>query len=260
MIICANSLEYMREFMSRASVDMIFTSPPYAEKRAKHYNTPAADNYVSWFMNFVYEFEKILKEKGSFFLNIKPSSKGGFREIYVLQLILEIVEKTEFNLVDTFCWTKPAFPGAYVGRFKNGFEPVYHFSKCHPRELTFNPLSCGLELSEGAKNRKRKGKNTKNSGMMETSLSCQKHGLARPSNVIFASNTSNKFDHPAVFPEKLVDFFIKSFSNKNDVICDPFAGSGTVGASAKRLGRNYILIDEKKKYIDIIKGRLADEI
>jgi DNA modification methylase len=88
--------------------------------------------------------------------------------------------------------------------------------------------------------------------------------FARPSNVILANNVSNQFSdkqkHAATFPNKLVEFFIKSFSNEGDIVMDPFCGSGTVGVVAKKLNRNYILIDNKQEFVDLSIKRINDTI
>ena len=87
--------------------------------------------------------------------------------------------------------------------------------------------------------------------------------FARPSNVINANNVTNQFtskmEHSAVFPEKLVEFFVKSFSNKGDIVLDNFAGSGTVGVVCEELNRRYILIDKEETNIQLIKKRVGEK-
>jgi DNA modification methylase len=81
--------------------------------------------------------------------------------------------------------------------------------------------------------------------------------------VINANNVTNQFtskmEHSAVFPEKLVEFFVKSFSNEGDVVLDSFAGSGTVGVVCEVLNRKYILIDKEESNIQLIKKRVEDK-
>ena len=87
--------------------------------------------------------------------------------------------------------------------------------------------------------------------------------LARPSNVINANNVTNQFTskmkHSAVFPEKLAEFFVKSFSNEGDTVLDLFAGSGTVGVVCEELNRKYILIDKEETNIQLIKKRVGEK-
>jgi len=79
--------------------------------------------------------------------------------------------------------------------------------------------------------------------------------LVRPSNVIHVNNVSNQFSnkqyHPATFPNNLVSFFIKIFSNPKDIVLDPFMGSGTTGYVAKGLNRNFIGMELKQEYFDL---------
>ncbi len=253
-IINGDCLNVLKKFQND-SIDMIFTSPPYAELRKKYYNSIHIDNYIKWFLPIAKELKRVLKNTGSFFLNIKPHVKNGERVLYVYKLVIDIVEKIGFKFADEFCWTKTGVPGSYHGRFKNEFEPIYHFYKDKLNNITFNAYACGKPLSESTvksfKLRKYHGNNVF-SAMKEKGIqNIKKLGLARPSNVIFIANTHNKeIYHPAVFPEKLPEFFIKSFSNENDIILDPFSGSATTGIASIKNNRKYIGIDYKKEYCE----------
>lgn len=200
-------------------------------------------------------------------MNIKPHTVDGERSLYVFKLVMALKEVAGFLFVDEFCWTKNPFPGMLKGRFKNAFEPVYHFTKSKPEKITFNPVACGTKIkaeSIARTYRKQCGAPANGSamtGMNTTNIRNLK--LARPSNVVHANNVSNQFmgkqHHPATFPVELADFFIKSFSNAGDLILDPFAGSGTVGVSCKKLNRNCILIDKESKYCALVERRLSNE-
>jgi len=245
------------------SVDLIITSPPYAERRKKTYGGIPESQYVTWFSTIATELKRVLKPTGSFFLNIKPHTNKGERSLYVFDLVCSLKRQTGFYFVEEYCWTKNAFPTGTHGRFKNGFEPVYHFTKKHPREIIFNPLACGTEISEETKKRAfRKNCPTpvNGSGMVVNRDNLKTLEIARPSNVINANNVVNQFadkiDHSAVFPEKLIEFFIKSFSNENAVVLDPFGGSGTVGVVCKAEKRNFILMDNVQKNVELMQKRL----
>lgn len=247
------------------SIDMVFTSPPYAERRKSTYGGVNEDIYVEWFLPIASEIKRILKPTGSFFLNIKPHVNDGERSLYVYDLVTRIKKDVGFYFVEEYCWTKNAFPGKLKGRFKNGFEPIYHFSKDHPKNITFNPLACGTPIKEESiarTYRKQCGAPKNGSGMtgMNTT-NIRNLQLARPSNVINVNNVSNQFSdkqhHPATFPEKLVEFFVKSFTNEGDLILDPFAGSGTTGIVCKNNNRNYILMDTIPEYHELMKKRLS---
>lgn len=247
-----------------SSVDLIITSPPYADRRKNIYGGLSEDKYVEWFLPIAKEIFRVMKPSGSFLLNIKPHTNKGERSLYVFDLILSLKRELGFKFVDEFCWTKNAFPGKLTGRFKNGFEPVYHFTKSDPKEITFNPLACGTPIkpeSIARTFRKQCGAPKNGSGMTgmnTTNIRNLTH--SRPSNVINVNNVSNQFSdkqkHPATFPEGLVEFFVKSFSNEGDVVLDPFAGSGTTGIVSKKLNRGFVMIDQVEEYVELMNDRI----
>jgi site-specific DNA-methyltransferase (adenine-specific) len=264
-ILLGDCLDVMKNIPDN-SIDLVFTSPPYAERRKSTYGGVNEDEYVDWFIPIGNEIKRILKPTGSFFLNIKPHTKNGERSLYVFDLVCRLKRDVGLMFVEEYCWTKNAFPGKLKGRFKNGFEPVYHFTKNSPNDITFNPIACGTPIKEESiarTYRKQCGAPKNGSGMtgMNTA-NIRNLSLARPSNVINVNNVSNQFSdkqlHPATFPEGLVEFFVKSFTNEGDVVLDPFAGSGTTGLVCKNLNRQYIMIEKMSEYWEIIKKRLAD--
>lgn len=262
MIICGYS-EIELKNLPDNSVDLVITSPPYADRRKNTYGGISEDKYTEWFKPIAIEIKRILKPTGSFFLNIKPHTNKGERSLYVFELVLMLKKELGFLFVEEYCWTKNAFPTGTYGRFKNGFEPIYHFTKNEINKITFNPLACGTPISATTKLRSFR-KNcktpTNGSGMVVDRDNFKSLDIARPSNVINVNNVTNqhtiKMKHSAVFPEKLVEFFIKSFTNEGDVVLDLFAGSGTVGVVCEDLNRKYILIDKEQENIELIKTRL----
>ena len=245
------------------SVDMVFTSPPYADRRKRIYGGISEEQYVDWFSGIAIELKRILKDTGSFFLNIKEHTKDGERSLYVFDLVIHLKRVIGFKFVDTYAWTRQGYPGNYRGRFKNAWEPIYHFCTGNPSNITFNPLAFGTPLkpeSMARAARKKAGLTTNGSGMggggFITHKVMEGSELARPTNVIHIPNILNQHSanmmHPATFPLRLAEFFIGSFSNKGDTVLDPFAGSGTVGVACENLDRRYILIEKEAKYIPII--------
>lgn len=241
------------------TVDVIFTSPPYAERRKNVYGGVNEYEYTDWFRPIAVEIKRVLKPTGSFFLNIKPHIRDGERSLYVFDLVLMLKREIGFFFVDEYSWIKQAFPIGNHGRFKNGFEPVYHFTKSSPNYITFNPLACGTKVSDETlkrANRKNCKKSTNGAVMAVKRTNMSDLELARPSNVVHAYNITNqssrKMKHSAVFPEELVRFFVKSFSNEGDLILDMFAGSGTVGVVCDELNRNFIMIDKEEDNIHLM--------
>ena len=252
-------LERMKEIPS-GSVDMILTSPPYADRRKNCYEGKHESEYVEWFLVFAKEFKRLLKPTGSFFLNIKPHCDKGERSLYVMKLVIALKEELGFRYTDEFCWTKLGVCGKFIGRFKNAFEPVHHFTL--EKGYTHNPWAVAKEATEESKARyKRKacGESKNGSGFagMRSEI---KSNLALPSNHLHFVQKSNQHTkqskHPAVYPVELCNFFIQAFSNEGDVVLDPFAGSGTTGVAAKNLNRKFIGIELDEGYFNIAKERI----
>lgn len=248
-----------------SSIDCVITSPPYAERRKTTYGGIHADNYVEWFLPIAKEIKRVLKDSGSFFINIKPHCDKGERVLYVYELIIALKRECRFRFTDEFTWTKNGVPGRFKGRFKNGFEPVYHFTK--RSDYTFNPYEVATPIKEESiarANRKACGETTNGSGFagMREGSTQKDAKLALPSNHLHIPQKSNQHTiqskHPAVFPVELPEFFIKAFTNENDVVLDIFLGSGTTAVAAINTNRQYIGIERNPEYVAIAKRRINE--
>ncbi len=264
MIIHGDNLIEMKK-LADDSVDLIITSPPYAEQRKDTYGGIPEDKYIEWFLPRALEMKRILKPTGSFFLNIKPHCEDGERSLYVFKLVIALKEVAGFNFVEEYSWVKNSFPGKFRGRFKNAFEPVYHFTKGDIKKITFNPAACATEVKPESLERSYRamhGVSKNGSGMKGNGIKHQGLELALPDNVIRVNNVSNQWMnkqfHSATFPVGLCDFFIKSFTNKGQLVLDPFGGSGTTAVSSIENGRDYIIIEKQPENIPLIKTRISN--
>ena len=229
--------------LEKESVDLIITSPPYANRREGEYQSVKSEEYIDWFIPIAKELYRILKPSGSFFLNIKSHCSKGERDLYVYELVIALKKELGWRFVDEFTWTKNGVPGRFKGRFKNGFEPIFHFAKTS--NITFNP-----------------GESRNGSGFagMRKNETMANKKLALPSNHLHIPQKSNQYTpqskHPAVFPLELPEFFIKAFTDEGQVVLDPFMGSGTTAIASDALGRKWIGFETEEKYIDIANERL----
>jgi DNA modification methylase len=159
-------------------------------------------------------------------------------------------------------------PGGWNNRFKNAWEPVYHFTR--GQTIKFRPDAVSHESADCFDYSPNNPKSTSGSGLLGTGARGSaagkpgadgndgRHtGLARPSNVIDAKSESTEGSHSAPFPRALVEFFIKAFSEPGDIVFDCFMGSGTVSAAAHVLGRNSYGCEISPAYCDVIIGRMA---
>lgn len=249
------------------SIDLIFTSPPYADRRKNTYGGINTDEYVDWFKPYAQEIYRILKPTGSFFLNIKPHCDKGERVLYVYDLVLNLKREVGFRFVDEFSWTKIGVPGKFKGRFKNAFEPVYHFTKT--KDFTHNPYEVATPIKEESikrANRKACGESQNGSGFagLREGSSLKDATLALPSNHLHLPQKSNQYTsqskHPAVFPVELPEFFIKAYSNKGNIILDPFMGSGTTAVASHINERKWLGFETVSEYIEIANKRLDNLI
>ena len=115
--------------LSENSVDLIITSPPYADQRKNTYGGIHPDEYVDWFLPISEELLRTLKPTGTFILNIKEKVLEGERHTYVLELILAL-RKQGWLWTEEFVWHKKnSFPGKWPNRFRDSWERLLQFNK-----------------------------------------------------------------------------------------------------------------------------------
>ena len=112
-----------------ACVDLIITSPPYADQRKHVYGGVHPDQYVEWFLPIAAELKRVLKPTGSFVLNIKERVVNGERHTYVLELILAMRQQG-WLWTEEYLWHKKnCYPGKWPNRFRDAWERLLHFTK-----------------------------------------------------------------------------------------------------------------------------------
>lgn len=254
-----NAVNVMRQRIPDECIDLIMSSPPYADRRKKQYGGPPPDKYVQWFLPFVAEFYRVLKPDGSVVLNIKENADRGERHTYVLEFILEMKKNGWFWVEDYIWHKKNAFPGKWPNRFRDSWEHCLHFTK--DKHFKMYQDAVKVPIGDWANGRLKKlGKNDKIRHMSQTDSGFGRQltnwiGKRKvyPSNVLHLPTISDNKNHCAVFPESLPTWFIKLFTKKKDVVLDPFVGSGTTAVAALKLDRNFVGIDLSKKYYTMSK-------
>ncbi len=244
------------------SVDLIFTSPPYADQRKKTYGGIHPDEYVEWFLPISAELLRVLKPTGTFILNIKEKVVKGERSTYVIELILEM-RRQGWLWTEEFIWHKKnCYPGKWPNRFRDAWERLLQFNKS--RKFHMYQEAVMVPVGDWAKTRLRKLSETDlkrdeskvGSGFGKRIANWIGREKVYPTNVLhLATECSNK-KHSAAFPEGLPEWFIRLFTRPGDVVLDPFMGSGTTNMVAQRLHRHSIGIDIKKEYYDMVRAEL----
>jgi site-specific DNA-methyltransferase (adenine-specific) len=255
-IIHGDCLDVMRE-MPASTVDLIVTSPPYADSRKDTYGGVEPDNYVKWFLPRAEELKRVLKPDGTFILNIKEKVVDGERHTYVIELILAL-RAQGWLWTEEYMWHKKnSPPGKWPNRFRDGWERCLQFN----RQKKFNMYQENVRVPMGdwAKSRlknlsetdKKRDTSRVGSGFGKNVSNWVGRDTVYPDNVLhLATETGNK-SHSAAFPLELPAWFIKLFSKEDDLVLDPFAGSGTTAKAAKSLGRKYLGIEIKEEYYNL---------
>jgi len=245
-------------------IDLIFTSPPYADQRKTTYGGIKPDEYVNWFMPKATEFFRVLKPQGTFILNIKERVVNGERHTYVIDLIHKMRE-CGWLWTEEFIWHKKnSYPGKWPNRFRDNWERLLQFNK--NKKFNMYQEAVMVPVGDWAKDRlsnlsdtdKIRDESKVGSGFGKNISNWVGRQKVYPNNVIHLATECSNRNHSAAFPIDLPLWFIKLFTKPNDLVLDPFIGSGTTAVAALQLGRKYLGIDTEKNYVELSNNRLTD--
>ena len=258
--------------LSDDSVDLVLTSPPFALQRQKEYGNRGEREYVDWLLSFTPEVKRVLKETGSFVLDLGGAYLKGrpIRSLYNYRVLLRLCDEQGWNLAEEFFWFNPAklpSPIEWVNkrkiRTKDAVNTIWWLSKSDfPKadvSQVLTPYSDRMKrlLADGDKYyipKKRPSGHDISKGFMND------RGGAIPSNLLQIPNTESNSQylrhcqtvgitgHPARFPQAVPEFFIRFLTEAGDTVLDIFAGSNTTGAAAESLGRQWIAFELEQSY------------
>jgi DNA modification methylase len=243
--------------MPSGVVDLIVTSPPYADSRRNTYGGIHPDDYVDWFLPVAAELKRVLKDDGSFVLNIKEKVVEGERHTYVLELILAL-KKQGWLWTEEYIWHKRnCSPGKWPNRFRDAWERCLQFNK--QKKFRMYQEAVMVPMGDWAKTRlKSLGDNDRvrfnsqvGSGFGKNISNWIGRDMAYPTNVLHLATECGNKNHSAAFPKELPAWFIKLFTEEDDLVLDPFAGSGTSCIAAYELNRRYLGIEKKDEYFQL---------
>ncbi len=247
----------------RRRVNLVITSPPYADQRKNNYGGVHPDAYVDWFLPKAEQFKRILADDGSFVLNIKEKAVNGERHPYVLLLILALRDQG-WHWVDEYCWHKKnCYPGKWPNRFRDAWERCLHFTP--NKKFKMNQEAVMVPMGDWSKARlknlsatdKHRDESSNGNGFGKKVENWIGRDKAYPTNVLHFATECSYQKHPATFPHQLPSWFIRLFTDKGDTVLDPFAGSGTTLLAATELDRKAIGIDTNKAYCDLMTERIC---
>ncbi len=251
--------------IEKESIDLIVTSPPYADSRTNTYGGIKPDEYNEWFLPITQELLRILKPTGTFILNIKEKVVNGERHTYVIELILNM-RKQGWLWTEEFIWHKKnCYPGKWPNRFRDAWERLLQFNKNKffkmYQEEVMIPIGDWAEkrLSNLSHTDKIRDTSKVGSGFGKNVSNWVGKDKVYPTNVLhLATECANK-NHSATFPYALPEWFIKLFTRPGDVVLDPFMGSGTAVFAALNMGRKAIGIDINPEYYNLVLGKIQNQ-
>jgi site-specific DNA-methyltransferase (adenine-specific)/site-specific DNA-methyltransferase (cytosine-N4-specific) len=259
----ADCIDVLRELPDE-SVDLVITSPPY-DRQPKYANGESYlhDWYSGFFLKATAEVFRVLRPHGSFVLNYRSRRHDGERGTLQYEIVFWLREQG-FVFAEDFIWGKPSPPPGRFNRYlKDAVEYCFQFAKS--RAWQFFPEACLTPARWDRKDVERRRRLAHNHERVnEPSGQGRKRvqagpDLVRPSNLLrlepeFLPNPTN---HPARFPVALPEFFIRLMTLPGQLVLDPFAGTGTTGVAAERLGRQWLLSELDETYVSVLPDRLA---
>jgi len=275
------------KLLDGATINIAFTSPPYAIQRvydeASGFKPIPPDEYVEWFRPVADNVKQHLANDGSWFVNIKPAGSQLDTDLYVFDLVLAHARDWGWHYATELCWERTGVPKRVILRFKNGFEPIYQFTldrwKFRPDNVAFEsddaiiPLGPGSGTStwSGRQGKEnffkpeqvvKKRKNATTTPMNDSQGTNTAPGEAIGTGKAFPSNRLPTFSgshtatgHTAAFPVGLPAWFIRAYTDTNDVVFDPFCGSGSTILASHQEQRIGYGMELSARYVDLICAR-----
>lgn len=235
------------------SIDLTVTSPPYDNLRT--YNGTCEWNFEI-FKNVAGQLYRITKDGGVVVWVVGDSTINGSETGTSFKQALYFMD-CGFNLHDTMIWSKGSFAFPSSNKYHQTFEYMFIFSKGKPK--TFNPIKDRENLylgSRGASGRMKNGERNKGKSTVVEKFGKRFNIWSYPIGGGHCTKDKISYKHPAIFPERLANDHILSWSNEGDTILDCFMGSGTTGKIAVLSNRKFIGIEKVREYFEISKNRI----
>ena len=264
-----DALDFMPTVKSK-SVDLIMTSPPFGLVRKKEYGNVDADQYLDWFRGFAGEFKRVLKDTGSFVIDIGGAWIPGqpTRSLYHYELLIMLCKEFGFHLAQEFFWWNPSklpTPAEWVNvrrvRVKDAVNCIWWLSATPwPKAGNRRVL---VPYSDSMKNLLKNGYRAKlrPSGHDISDKFSTDNGASIPPNLIAVANTESNSAYlrlcnergikpnPSRYPAEIPEYFIRMLTDKGDMVLDPFAGSCVTGEVAERLKRKWVCCELVEEYL-----------
>ena len=262
------------ELLPDDSVNLVITSPPFALLRKKSYGNKSQEEYVDWLMSFAEIVHRKLRDDGSFVIDLGGAYERGTptRSLYNFRVLLRLCDDLGFVLAEDFYWFNPSklpSPIEWVNkrklRAKDSVNTVWWLGK-----TAWAKANCSNVLTEYSERMKKLLKDPEGfykpakrpSGHdISNKFGAKDNGGALPSNLLQIPNSESNGQytsackvvgvkqHPARFPAKFPQFFIRFLTEPDDLVIDIFAGSNTTGMVAEAEGRRWLAFEELSNYV-----------
>lgn len=253
-----NSLELL-ETLEDESINLVMTSPPFALQRKKAYGNEDQAEYIDWFTQFAVLVKKKLKPDGSFVVDFGGAYMKGVpvRSLYNFRVLIKLVDEVGFHLAEDFYWFNPSklpSPIEWVNkrklRVKDSVNTVWWFSKTEfPKsDITkvLAPYSDRMKKLIEDPEKFYEAKERPSGHNIGKSFGKDNGGSIPPNLLQIPNSEATSLylrrckqigikAHPARFPSKLPEFFIKMLTDEGDLVVDIFGGSNTTGYVAEQL-------------------------
>ena len=237
-------------------IDLTVTSPPYDNLRTYNNDIDKTWGEHIW-KPILQELYRVTKEGGVVVWVVGDATIRGSETGTSFKQALYAME-CGFNLHDTMIWTKDqlSFPDKH--RYYAAFEYMFVISKGKPKAINLiadkKNKAYGRKVCDGGERRKDGSMSDKKTG---AGNDIKQYGVRYNHWLIYNQSRGEHNNHPATFPEKLAHDHITSWSNKGDLVYDPFMGSGTTAKMAKFTNRNYIGSEISEEYVKLAEKRIS---
>lgn len=256
-VVLGDCIEVLEDFPPDTA-QLVFTSPPYYNAKPEYSEYLDYQEYLDFIRKTVVRCHSVLSEGRFFVINVSPvlirrtSRSTSSRRLAIPFDFHKIIESAGFEFIDDIIWVKPEGAGWNLGRGRR--------FRADRKPLQYKPVPVSeYVLVYRKKTDKLIDWNIRKHYDQKLVEESRIKGEYDVTNVWYIPPSSSKY-HPATFPEVLVKKVIQYYSFKDDLVLDPFAGIGTVGIVAYKLGRRFLLIDNEPKYFKLMRDLLNNLI
>ncbi len=263
-VIAQGDCEDILQDLPAESIDLVFTSPPYFNARPEYEDYITYEEYLLKLRKIIHNIHRVLNEGRFFVINISPvlvrrsNRTESSKRIAVPFDVHQMFVQEGFDFIDDIIWLKPEGAGWATGRGRR--------FAADRNPLQYKPVPVTEYVLVYRKHTEK---------LIDWNIRCHPNKeVVKQSKIDDSYEKTNVWyikpahdpEHPAIFPDELVERVISYYSFKNDVVLDPFAGIGTLGRVATKLGRRFVLIEKEPRYINVIRrnvlywlGKEADD-